>query len=253
MEEIVDHWFTLSEEYGGVAGYTEPHVHPLLRANIWHIPGRDRDLVVDSGCGIAPLADRLPRLFAHTPALVLTHSHLDHMGGAHEFAERWAHAAEAAQLRAPETWISLRGADFPEDFRTAMAELGAPLGESLLTALPWEGYDPGAHHLRAAPPTRALADGEVLDLGDRRFEVLHLPGHSPGSIGLYERDTGILCSGDVVYEGPLLDDAPGSDREAYRATMERLLRLPVTRVLCGHGPSLGPERLREICRAYLGS
>ena len=48
--------------------------------------------------------------------------------------------------------------------------------------------------------TRALDEGDVIDLGDRVFKVLHLPGHSRGSIGLLEEATGVFFSGDVIYE-----------------------------------------------------
>ena len=91
----------------------------------------------------------------------------------------------------------------------------------------------------------------MIDLGNRQFEVLHLPGHSPGSIGLWEAASGTLFSGDAVYDGPLLDALHHSDRTAYARTMERLLSLPVQVVHAGHDPSFGRERLHEIARAYL--
>jgi glyoxylase-like metal-dependent hydrolase (beta-lactamase superfamily II) len=91
----------------------------------------------------------------------------------------------------------------------------------------------------------------MIDLGDRAFEVLHLPGHSPGSIGLWEAASGILFSGDAVYDGPLLDELEGSDVVAYVATMRRLRDLPVTVVHGGHEPSFGCERLVAICTDYL--
>ncbi len=81
--------------------------------------------------------------------------------------------------------------------------------------------------------------------------MLHLPGHSPGSIGLWEAATGALFSGDAIYDGPLLDDLPGSDVAAYRRTMQRLLTLPVQVVHAGHDPSFGPERLHQLVGAYL--
>jgi len=104
---------------------------------------------------------------------------------------------------------------------------------------------------KAAKVTREVDEGDVLDLGDRHFEVLHLPGHSPGSIGLWEVATGTLFSGDAVYDGPLLDQLEGSNVADYCVTMERLLGLPVDVVHGGHDPSFGRERLREIARAYL--
>ena len=105
----------------------------------------------------------------------------------------------------------------------------------------------------AAPATRLLEDGDVVDLGDRAFEVLHLPGHSPGSIGLWDASTGVLFSGDAVYDGPLLDELSDSDIAAYVATMRRLRELPVTVVHAGHEPSFGRDRLVELCDAYLRS
>ena len=100
----------------------------------------------------------------------------------------------------------------------------------------------------AAPATRLLADGDVVDLGDRAFEVLHLPGHSPGSIGLWEAATGVLFSGDAVYDGPLLDELDGSDVDGYVATMRRLRELPVTVVHAGHEPSFGRAPPRRALR-----
>jgi glyoxylase-like metal-dependent hydrolase (beta-lactamase superfamily II) len=96
-----------------------------------------------------------------------------------------------------------------------------------------------------------LDEGDVIDLGDRAFEVLHLPGHSPGSIGLWESATGTLFSGDALYDGPLLDEVPGADIDAYVNTMDRLRRLPVEVVHAGHDPSFGRERLVELTTAYL--
>ena len=91
----------------------------------------------------------------------------------------------------------------------------------------------------------------MIDTGDRFFEVLHLPGHSPGSMGLWEKATGILFAGDAIYDGPLLDELPDSDISAYLATMKRLRELPVTIVHAGHEPSFGRKRLVELADAYL--
>ena len=91
----------------------------------------------------------------------------------------------------------------------------------------------------------------VVDLGDRHFEIFHLPGHSPGSLGLFESSTKVLFSGDAIYDGPLLDELPDSDIAAYLTTIKRLRGLDVRVVHGGHDPSFGRERLVEICDAYL--
>ena len=124
-------------------------------------------------------------------------------------------------------------------------------GELLVDALPCAGYDVAAYSVQPPAPTMVLDEGDLIDLGGRAFEVLHLPGHSPGTIGLWDVDSGILFSGDAVYDGPLLDEIPGADLEAYVDTMELLHDLPVEVVHAGHEPSFGRERLRELTGAYL--
>jgi glyoxylase-like metal-dependent hydrolase (beta-lactamase superfamily II) len=116
-----------------------------------------------------------------------------------------------------------------------MAAAGTPLRDELLiTALPEAGYDPLLYRVASTNVTRTVADGDGVDIGDRHFEVLHLPGHSPGSIGLWDASTGVLFSGDAIYDGALLDNLPDSDQIHYVATMKRLLELPVTVVHGGH-------------------
>ena len=96
----------------------------------------------------------------------------------------------------------------------------------------------------------SIKDGDVLDLGNRAFEVIHTPGHSPGGIALWEKKTGILLSGDIVYDGPLILDTYHADLSDYDASMARLDRLPVEIVHGGHFPSFGRDRLKELIREY---
>ena len=170
----------------------------------------------------------------------------------HEFDERLVHAAEARNLAEAHGGMKLRTSDFGEKGKRALEDAGYVLDtEELLDAYPYAGFDPGAHALEPAPPTRVLEDGDTIDTGDRTFEVIHIPGHSPGSIGLWEATTGILFSGDAVYDGPLLDNIEGSSIDDYIVTMERLRALPVSVVHGGHDPSFGRDRLIEICDTYL--
>lgn len=105
--------------------------------------------------------------------------------------------------------------------------------------------------MKAAPATRLLADGDIIDLGDRQFEVIHTPGHSPGGIALWEAASGVLISGDIVYDGPLVEETYHSNAEDYLRSMQRLARLPVRVVHGGHFPSFSGERLRDIITAWL--
>jgi mRNA degradation ribonuclease J1/J2 len=94
-------WFASTPVDAAITLFTEPHVHPLLRANFWHLRGWERDLVLDCGLGVTDLRRARPELFEHDPILVLSHAHLDHMGSAHEFDEVWAHPGEAVARPAP--------------------------------------------------------------------------------------------------------------------------------------------------------
>ncbi len=249
---VAQQWFK-REEVHGVTLMSEPYVHPLLRCNIWHIRGRDLDLLIDTGLGVSSLREAAEDVFARPLAAVATHTHRDHSGGMHEFTERWLHTAEADAARGALNTRSLDVEAYSPEERLGIEQAGYSLAGGLLTAVPIAGYRASSYRLQAFEPTRLLEEGTIIDLGTRVFEVLHLPGHSPGSIGLYDRTNGVLFSGDAVYDGPLLDELPGSDRRAYRRTMERLIALPLQIVHPGHGRSFSRERLIQLARGYLDS
>jgi len=117
--------------------------------------------------------------------------------------------------------------------------------------LPPGGFDAQAYAVCPAPATRLLQEGDVIDLGDRHFTVLHVPGHSPGSVALWEAATATLLAGDAVYDGPLIDDLYHSQPDAYVDTMHRLRELPVRVVHGGHYPSFGRDRYLALIDEYL--
>lgn len=240
MTSAIPHpnWFSRTALTGGVLRFTEPFVHEYLRANIYFLAGRDVDLLVDTGMGLVSLAPILPLTPGKPLLAVATHIHLDHVGSLHEFSDRAGpRISEAAFLTMPE---KLTYAD-------ALAGLVDPLA-----ARPSGDFDINAYRIEPAPLNRLLGEGDTIDLGDRTFRVLELPGHSPDSIGLFDEGDGLFFSGDAIYDDTLIDDLPDSDKAAYRATMRRLLGLPATLVLGGHGEPFGRERMCEIAREYLG-
>lgn len=245
-------WFASAELADDVTRIVEPSVNPFLRSNIWHVPGRDRDLVVDTGMGIGDLRSAFPALFEREPLVFVTHGHYDHTGGAHEFSDRWSHSSEASMMAHPEI-ATLVTDELSDSFAKALAA-GSPAGAAptfLIDAIPYPGYDVISYRTVAAPSTTLAEDGDAVSLGDRSFEVIHLPGHTPGSAGLFEHDTGMLFTGDVLYDGDLLDELPESNIEAYVESMRRLLTLPVTVVHAGHEDSFGAERLSALVEDYL--
>jgi glyoxylase-like metal-dependent hydrolase (beta-lactamase superfamily II) len=248
---VVNHWFERSQVDDDITLIWEPHVVELMRCNIWHVRGTHRDLIVDTGMGVTSLVDAALDLFGKGAVAVATHGHDDHIGSHHEFDEVLVHPAEAAALKDPPLHsldpIVAWGADEVANIERAGISMADPY---LVTALP-QGVTLEGFRQKPARVTRLVDEGDFVEIGNRRFEVLHLPGHTPGSIGLWESHTGILFSGDAIYDGPLLDELDESDIGDYCQTMERLLELPVTVVHAGHDPSFGRPRLHQIATDYL--
>lgn len=253
MIRVIERWFERKRIDDDITLLTEPHVHPFIRCNIWHVRGRHQDLLIDTGMGISSLRQAAEDLLQKSLIAVATHSHFDHVGGLHEFRDCCAiHQAEVESLANAEDGMALTTAQLGAETVQLMRDAGYELEDGpLLDAVPYAGFELEAHSLKPIKAVQVLREGDVLDLGNRHFEVLHLPGHSPGSIGLYERSTETLFSGDAVYDGPLLGNLPDSDLPSYVKTLRRLLALPVRVVHGGHESSFGGERLRDIALAYL--
>ena len=229
------HWYETIRLADGVTLIHEPWIKPFFRCNMWHVRGRDRDLLFDTGLGHFSLRRHVSLVSERPLVCAASNTHFDHIGCHHEFPERCVHRAEAKILANPRNDWSL--AD-------------AYANDEMFDRLP-VGWDARQYRITPAPATHFLAHGDVIDLGDRHFEVVHTPGHSPGGIGLFETSTGIFLSGDIVYDGPLTDDAYHSNRDDYVATMLRLRGFKVSVIHGGHFPSFGPTRYRQLIDDYL--
>jgi len=229
-------WYKVENVGDDVRLIGEPHILPFYRCNIWHVRGSSGDALIDSGMGVVSLREHVPLVSERALLAVASHTHFDHIGCHHEFERRAVHVAEADILAEP----------------TRRSTLADPyVSDDIFTALPPEPYLSTRYAVRAAPATRLLHDGDVIDLGNRRLEVIHTPGHSPGGIALWEAARGILFSGDIVYDGPLIEDTYHADAADYLASMRRLLELPVRVVQGGHFPSYAGPRHRELILDWL--
>jgi hydroxyacylglutathione hydrolase len=183
-------------------------------------------LVIDEGPGAAVLVDpgdegdRIVALAARrgvTPSEVwLTHAHLDHIG-----------AVEAVRRAWPGIPVLMHPLDQPVydfGFRSA-AYYG----------LPWE--QPG-------PPDREIAEGQTLQVGGLRFDVMHVPGHAPGHCVFV--GGGVMLGGDTIFAGSIgRTDLPLCDPAAFVDSLERLMQLPdATKIYPGHGPATTIARER---------
>jgi glyoxylase-like metal-dependent hydrolase (beta-lactamase superfamily II) len=247
---VAERWWNVEPTAGGITLLWEPHLDRFVWSNVWHVRGSDRDLVVDTGNGVGPLRPAIEQLAEGRPIVAIaTHEHFDHIGGLSEFDERLVHGADAAGVEDP--WrVSILRKDFPSGFAEEIVEYGYPVPECLTSAVPFEGFDVEGWRTPSAVPTRLVEAGDLIELGDRELRVVHLPGHTSGSIGLIEERTGFLFTGDTAYvDDPLMAD----DEEAFGRSLEGLRELPVSTVFAGHGPIFDRERLLELVETELRS
>ena len=168
-------WFSLTWVTARTAVITEPHMDDLLRAGLWYLRGRDRDLLVDTGNGVGALAPYLARLARggrpREIVCVCTHAHIDHIGGFHEFERRLLHPAEqdlATRVRdgaplAPAMWS--RALARPARRERVRAAAGPRRRRPVSP-----GFDPYTFRPERAAPTHLVRGGDEIDLGDRRLQ-----------------------------------------------------------------------------------
>ena len=215
----------------------ETGVANFMRCNIWHVKGRDYDLIIDTGMGLNPLKEWVLKETDRPIKAIGTHSHFDHSGSMHEFSCRLGHRAEAEA--------------FASGGRSKTMYQGGWTKIEIVNPKEHPNFSTQTFSVKPAPLTGYLDEGDIVDLGDKAFQILHLPGHSPGSIGLYDVKKKILFSGDAIYNGELLDTHPHSDKQVYRKTLERLQKLDAEIIHAGHEPSFGKKQMKKIINKYL--
>ena len=196
-------------------------VGPLqCNCSIFGEPESGRAIVIDPGDEIEAVTEVLDRHSLKVEAIVITHAHIDHIGG-------------AAKLK------KLTGAPIH------MNENDLELRSQLETQAGWLGI---------APPEIPeidvlLRDGDTVSVEDCAFHVLHTPGHTQGSISLHAPTENKLVAGDTLFRDSIgRTDLPGGDaRQILVSIQEKLLALDDSVIVIpGHGPETTIGREREM-------
>ena len=228
---VAELWYAIEAERDGVLRFNEVHVDPYSVGDMWLVRGSERDVVVDTGSSMVPPAPLVEAVSGKPLLAVALNCYYDHAGGWPSFAERACHALDAAELKSPAAENAL---------------VAKYMTDESLSALPRAGFTTANYRMTGAEPTQVLADGDRIDLGDRALEVLHLPGRSPGGIGLWEAATGSLFTSDMLYDGNHDLVWPPDDRQAYVASLRRMRALPVAHVYPGHYGAFDGKRMAAV-------
>jgi hydroxyacylglutathione hydrolase len=175
-------------------------------------------VVVDPGDNLPEILSRLQKHGLTLRQIIVTHAHIDHVGG----------AALLKKVTGAPVFLNKHDLELLGAMEMQAGWLGVPTPE-------------------VAPPDASADDRTKIGLAALPAEVIHTPGHTPGSICLLFPGQNLLLAGDTLFAGSIgRTDLPGGDgRQILRSLRERLLVLPdPTRVLPGHGPetTIGEER-----------
>ncbi|MCQ4332030.1 MBL fold metallo-hydrolase [Natronomonas sp. F2-12] len=181
------------------------------------IEGTERSVLVDAGIGVGDLPDVVSGLVGTPVTLVLSHTHWDHIGAAAGFEDVRVSPAELpADGRVAIDSLSEEFTERPAQFTERWLDAGNDFPD---------GVDHDEYAIEPADATALPADGSI-DLGDRTLEVVPLPGHSPGHVGLLDPATATLYGGDVVHrEYGLYIHFEDCDLDAYVESLRRLREL----------------------------
>lgn len=233
----MDDWFEIRELGDGVQLIAEPG-----HANSFLVSGTTTALLFDTGMGIASIADVVPELTDLPLLVVNSHDHLDHRGGNASLLDHprlidiAAHPAgrhaevDPEFLRMYERAMRSVYADYLRylelDAQSFFVAANLPRMRELPDLTGWQ--------VPPVQPTRALADGDRIDLGGRTLRVLHTPGHAPDAICLYDESTGTLIAGDTILAAAFWLHGDDADLKTFAASTARLAELSPARVLVAH-------------------
>jgi hydroxyacylglutathione hydrolase len=190
---------------------------------IWHEPTK-KAVVIDPGGDVPKILAAIKETGVSVEKIWITHGHIDHVGGAAELRDA---------LKVP-----IEGPHVADKF--------------LLDNVVSSGARFGMTGGRDFAPDRWLSEGDRVSIGELTLEILHCPGHSPGSVVFFNRQLRFAHVGDVLFNGSVgRTDLPGGSHETLiRSIKEKLLPLgDDVGFICGHGAgsSIGQERMTNPC------
>ena len=208
LSDASDDWFQVYEAAEGVYSIIEPYQFQETISQL--IVGQERAILFDTGLGLLSIRPVVERITSLPVTVLNSHTHYDHVGGNSEFSS--VLAIDTAYTRA--NMAGFEHSRIADNFVPEAFCNGAPPGVDISSFYtpPWKA-------------SRFVEDGEMLDLGGRTLEVLHVPGHTPDATALLDADNGLLFTGDTYYDAQLWLFVPETNLDDYERSITRLVSL----------------------------
>lgn len=233
-------WFEVKKLPNNIYAIREPHYYFDVLSYL--VIGSKSALLIDTGTGLADITEVVKELYPGDLQVVNTHFHFDHVGNNHRFAEVMVYNNPADLDRLRKGY--------------SVSELAPHNKESYYLSDNMSKYRPHTYSIKPSKPV-GIEDGHVIDLGDRKIELIHTPGHCPGCCVLWEEKTGALFTGDFYFPGPLCCHYEGtfygeSSLSDYAMSAEKVAKLSknVKSLHTGHlEASADPSALTSLAYA----
>lgn len=227
-----NYWFEVYQVQDSIYAIYEPYQWQEVISYL--IIGNEFALLFDTGNGIGNIKQVVNKITSLPIRVLNSHSHYDHVGGNADFDFIYGMDTEFTQLRKQ----GLR--------HERVAEEVSP--EALCKPLP-EGVVAEEHIIRPYEIDEYVTEGFTIDLGNRLVEVLSIPGHTPDAIGLWDKENGLLWTGDTFYQGAIWLFAKETNLADYKHSINRLAEISksLNHLLPAHNiPLVEPTLLVEL-------
>lgn len=234
--DIQHDWFEVYQVAEGVKAIYEPYQWQEVISYL--IEGEDSALLFDTGNGIADIHTLVQRLTQKPIVVLNSHAHYDHVGGNYAFDRVYG-------LDTPFTLN--RQAGQPN------SNIGIEVSEQALCKKPPKNMTPNTHVGRPYTITHKVTNGDIIRLGGRTLEIMHVPGHTPDAIALLDRKAGLMWTGDSIYLGPIWLYAPETNMKDYMESLDKMVgEMPNLKgLLPAHNtPWVDPEVLLDVKEAF---
>lgn len=193
------------------------------RTNLYYFIGEKRNILFDTGTGIKPLKALLEKIDDKPIDVILSHAHWDHLGNIHEFEDVYVHPNDME-------WV----------------KLGLPLPDEKIIEMMTKDVDGEYLEGFKLPPLKHATPMDVTKYDFGGLSLIETPGHSPGSICLYDQVSKSLFSGDTIYEGTVYCHFESTDPVKLDGSISKINELEVKTVYPGHYSVLNADVIEDL-------